>query len=672
MVYSRLYLRLKCRASQLEAYYLMTPSHYVGQRSSATENFITLFSLLGIGVYLLLHYGAFAFNQSFHLTTSVLVQSASHPNLSLPSIHLTLMPEQLVLQAILLLGGMPLVYQLLIKLARGQVGADILAAVSIITASYLQEYLAGSLVVLMLSGGAVLEAYAVRKASSVLEALASRLPTIAHKKHSDTLLDIHTDQVSIGDVLVIYPHELCPVDGIVIEGISTMDESYLTGEPYLMEKTTGSTVMSGAINGASALTIKATKLAIDSRYAKIMTVMENSQQHRPTLRRLGDQLGSYYTPLALVIACLAWWLSADEMRFLAVLVIATPCPLLIAVPVTLISSISLAAKREIIIKNPAILETISGCSTAIFDKTGTLTYGRPVLTKIYPLPSIDEREVLSLVASVERFSKHPLSSAIINAAKQAGVPILDVTNITESPGAGMTAVVAEKLITITHRKMLLNTASATLPQLPPVCDGLECLILIDNQYVATMQFRDEIRADSSSFITHLQPNHLFNKVMLVSGDRESEVRFLAEQVGIKHVFYNQSPEQKLALVRAETAKAKTIFLGDGINDAPALMAATIGIAFGQNSDITSQAADAVIMDSKLLKVDELIHIGKRMRNIALQSAIGGMSLSLIGMVMASMGLISPVNGAIAQEFIDLFAVINALRAAIPPKNLTDF
>ncbi len=651
----------------------MTRPQYVGQRSSRMEKLITLFGSLGIGVYLLLHYGAFSFNQTFHLTTSLLVQTASHADLSLPSIHVTLMPEQLVLQCVLLLGGVPLIYQLLSKLARGQVGADILAAVSIITASYLHEYLAGSLVVLMLSGGAVLEAYAVRKASSVLEALASRLPTIAHKKQSDSIIDMHTDQVSIGDVLVIYPHELCPVDGLVIEGVSTMDESYLTGEPYLMEKTTGSAVMSGAINGTSALTIKATKLAIDSRYAKIMTVMENSQQHRPTLRRLGDQLGSYYTPLALVIACLAWWLSADEMRFLAVLVIATPCPLLIAIPVTIISSISLAAKREIIIKNPAILETISSCSTAIFDKTGTLTYGRPVLTKIYPIPSIDEREVLSLVASVERFSKHPLSSAIINAATHAGVSLVEVTDITEAPGAGMTGVAAKKTITITHRKnILLSTAAANMPQLPPVCDGLECLILIDNQYVATMQFRDEIRADSSSFITHLQPNHLFNKVMLVSGDRESEVRFLAEQVGIKHVFYNQSPEQKLALVRAETAKAKTIFLGDGINDAPALMAATIGIAFGQNSDITSQAADAVIMNSKLLKVDELIHIGKRMRIIALQSAIGGMGLSIVGMVMASMGLISPINGALAQEFIDLFAVLNALRAAIPPKNLTDF
>jgi len=211
-----------------------------------------------------------------------------------------------------------------------------------------------------------------------------------------------------------------------------------------------------------------------------------------------------------------------------------------------------------------------------------------------------------------------------------------------------------------------------LARLPEVGGGLECIALIDGQYVATLQFRDEVRADSSSFINHLQPSHLFDRVMLVSGDRESEVRYLAEQVGIEQVHFSQSPEQKLALVRAETRKAKTVFLGDGINDAPALTAATIGIAFGQNSDITGEAADAVIMDSSLQKVDELFHIGERMRKIALQSAIGGMALSVVGMGAAGMGYLTPVAGALAQELIDVLAILNALRAALPPKTLSDF
>jgi heavy metal translocating P-type ATPase len=518
----------------------------------------------------------------------------------------------------------------------------------------------------------VLETYAVRKASSVLEALSRRMPSVAHRKSGDQLVDITTAQVVIGDTLLILPHELCPVDGTVLEGSSTMDESYLTGEPYMMSKTSGSLVMSGAINGDSALTIRADKLAIDSRYAKIMEVMKSSEQYRPNIRRLGDQLGALYTPLAVIIALSAWAISGDVVRFLAVLVIATPCPLLIGIPVTIISSISLAARREIIIKNPAILETIGTCRTAIFDKTGTLTYGRPSLTALIPGLGYEEQQVLRLIASLERYSKHPLSRAIVSAAEKSDLALLSVTHITELPGEGLEGNVEGRQIKLTSRKNCIEQHPELAESLPPVSGGLECVALIDQAYAATLQFRDEVRTDSSSFINHLKPSHLFDKVMLVSGDRESEVRFLAEQVGIEHVYFSQSPEQKLDLVRHETKLAKTVFLGDGINDAPALTAATIGIAFGQNSDITGESADAVIMDSSLLKVDELFHIGERMRKIALQSAVGGMALSLIGMVFAGLGYLTPVAGAITQEIIDVFAVLNALRAALPPKSLSDF
>jgi len=247
-----------------------------------------------------------------------------------------------------------------------------------------------------------------------------------------------------------------------------------------------------------------------------------------------------------------------------------------------------------------------------------------------------------------------------------------VTQITELPGEGLKGNVDGKQIQITSRKKYIEQHPEVAEELPPVSGGLECVTLIDGVYAATLQFRDEIRTDSSSFISHLRPKHRFDRVMLVSGDRESEVRYMAEQVGIEHVFFSQSPEQKLELVKKETQLAKTIFLGDGINDAPSLTAATIGIAFGQNSDITGESADAVIMDSSLLKVDELFHIGERMRKIALQSAIGGMALSLIGMVFAGLGYLTPVAGAVTQEIIDVFAVLNALRAAVPPRKLSDF
>jgi len=638
---------------------------------ATSENIIAILSLLGIGAYLVLHYALDIGHDVYTLSLNAALNSAV-AELYQGQLAIPIELVQLPLLAVLVLGGIPLVYQLSVKLGQGDWGADLLAGISIVTAVLLDEYLAGSLVVLMLSGGVVLEAYAVRKASSVLEALAKRMPSVAHRKSGDELADITTEQVSIGDTLLILPHEICPVDGTVLEGASTMDESYLTGEPYMMSKVSGSQVMSGAINGDSPLTIRADKLAIDSRYAKIMEVMKSSEQYRPNIRRLGDQLGALYTPLAVIIALSAWAMSGDVIRFLAVLVIATPCPLLIGIPVTIISSISLAARREIIIKNPAILETIGICRTAIFDKTGTLTYGRPSLTALIPGEGHNEQEVLMLIASLERYSKHPLSSAIVKAAEKSALSLLNVTNITELPGEGLKGNVDGKLIQITSRKKIVEQHPDVAEVLPPITGGLECVVLIDDTYAATLQFRDEVRTDSSLFINHLKPSHLFDKVMLVSGDRESEVRFLADQVGIEHVYFSQSPEQKLALVRAETQLAKTVFLGDGINDAPALTAATIGIAFGQNSDITGESADAVIMDSSLLKVDELFHIGQRMRKIALQSAVGGMALSLIGMVFAGLGYLTPVAGAITQEIIDVLAVLNALRAAIPPKTLSDF
>jgi heavy metal translocating P-type ATPase len=638
---------------------------------STADKFILALSLIGMGGYLLLRYGFNLQDQTFFLSLQAAFESPAS-NLFSGQLRLPLSLVQMPLYAVILLGGVPLLWRILADFFQGDFGADLLAGLSIAVAVWLGENLAASLVVLMLASGVVLESYAVNKASSVLAALAKRMPAIAHRKVDGELTDIPTAKVAIGDLLLVLPHEICPVDGTVIEGNGSMDESYLTGEPYHMEKTSGSQVMSGAVNGDSALLIRADKLVVDSRYAKITEVMRRSEQDRPQLRRLGDQLGAWYMPLSLSIAGFCWWYYGDVTRFLSVLVIATPCPLLIGIPVVIISSISLAAKREIIVKNPAILENIGRCRTAIFDKTGTLTYGRPVLTQLLPAPGFDANTVLRLIGSLERYSRHPLSGSIVKAAESAGIPWLTTDKIKELPGAGIVGIVNGKQVQVTSRKATLAQQEELADQLPPAADGLECIVLIDNHYAAQLQFRDEVRADSPSFVNHLQPKHAFDKVMIVSGDRESEVRYLAEQVGIEHVHFNQSPEQKLAIVKQETLAAKTVYLGDGINDAPALTAATIGIAFGENSDITGESADAVIMDSSLLKVDELFHIGERMRRIALQSAVGGILLSLVGMAFAGMGYITPVAGAVLQEVIDVIAIANALRAAIPPKTLSDF
>lgn len=571
----------------------------------------------------------------------------------------------------LAIGGSILIFELIRKLLNFQFGSDLLAGMSIVTAILLEEYLAGSLVVLMLSGGETLENYAIRTASKMLEVLAKRAPTTAHRKKSGVIEDIPVEKIVIGNTILIFPHEICPVDGEVIAGNGVMDESYLTGEPFLISKAPGSEVLSGSINGDASLTIKSTKLAQDSRYAKIMQVMSESEQKRPRMRRLADQLGAWYTPLAIIIAVLAWAISDNAVRFLAVLVIATPCPLLIAIPVAIIGSISLCAKRGILIKNPIVLEQIDQCKIMIFDKTGTLTYGKPTLTEQTVYNNNNPTKVLKLVASIERYSKHPLASAILEKAEEENIKLIDAQQISEPKGAGLQGTVDGHEVIITSRKQLdkfsLGKDVAFLPQ----GAGLECVILIDHQLAAHYRFRDSPRDDSTSFIQHLPPKHGIEKVMIVSGDREEEVRYLANYVGISQVYAGKSPEEKVDIVVKETQQAKTAYLGDGINDAPALLAATVGIAFGRNSDITAEAAGAVVMENSLEKVDEFLHISKRMRTIALQSAIGGMLLSILGMIVAAFGFLPPVAGAITQEIIDVVAIMNSLRTIWKPNIMSD-
>ncbi|MGD8319998.1 MAG: heavy metal translocating P-type ATPase [Gemmatimonadota bacterium] len=563
--------------------------------------------------------------------------------------------------------GTPLVLELLEKLLKREFGSDLLGGISIVTSILLGEYLAGSIIVLMLSGGEALERYALRSASSVLAALAKRLPSIAHRKRGPRMEDVALEDVAVGDTLLIHPHEICPVDGVVMEGHGVMDESYLTGEPFEMTKTAGSPVISGAINGHSALTIRATNRAEDSRYAKIMEVMRESEAGRPQLRRLGDQLGAVYTPIALAIALLAWLMSGESVRFLAVLVIATPCPLLIGIPIAIIGSISLCARRAIIVKRPVVLEQIASCRTAIFDKTGTLTYGAPELTEEIVAPEFGQKDVLALVASVERYSKHPLARAIVAAAEAKGLALPEASEVNEAPGQGLRGSVAGHRLQITSRGGVEAERPDGIQHLPPPGGGLECAVVLDGRYAATFRFRDAPKAESRTFVDHLRPKHRIERVMIVSGDRESEVRYLAEEVGITEIHAQKSPEEKLAIVRHETGAAKTLFVGDGINDAPAMMAATVGMAIGENSDVTAEAAGVVVMGNSLEKVDEFMHISDRMRRIALQSAVGGMALSVIGMGLAATGNLSPVNGALAQEVIDVLAILNALRAAWPPK-----
>jgi heavy metal translocating P-type ATPase len=575
----------------------------------------------------------------------------------------------LILIVFIAISSLPLCVDLLREVAKRNFGVDLLAVLSIGTALVLHEYWVAAIVILMLSGGKTLEEFATRRASSVLGALAKRMPRTAHRVEGDgSINDIDTRSIHIGDRVVMYPHELCPVDGLVLSGDGRMDESFLTGEPFLISKAPGSVVLSGAVNGDTALTIRATKLPQDSRYAKIVEVLHASEQNRPQIRRLGDRLGSWYTPFAVGLALASWAFSGTPERFLAVIVVATPCPLLIAIPVAVIGAISLGARHGIVIKDPSILEKLQSCKSFIVDKTGTLTYGKPSLTEVVVLGKWPRAAILRSAATLERYSKHPLASALIEAAEAEQLALANAEDVSESPGKGLAGHVEGHAITLTGRGKIPPDIAELLP---PVSRGLECIVLIDSKLAALLRFHDQPREDSKPFLQHLDTLHDIHEIVLLSGDRPAEVAHFAKRMGITTVYGGMSPEQKVAVVREITARNPTLYLGDGINDAPAMMSATAGVALGVNSEITSEAAGAVVLQASLTSVDELIHIGRRMRRIAITSAVGGMALSVAGMCAAAAGYLSPIQGALLQEAIDLASILNSLRMILPVGTLSD-
>lgn len=574
------------------------------------------------------------------------------------------------LYAVIILGGIPLLFQILLKIFKGNIGADLIAFIALILAIFLQENITAVLIILMLASGQALEEFASHRASFVLEALAQRMPSSAHLKQDNNFLDINISEIKIGDLIAVFPHEICPVDGEIVQGSGTMDESYLTGEPYKISKTIGSKVLSGAINGDSLFVIQANNLPADSRYGKIIKVMEQAKEQKPEIRKIADKIGAIFAPITFVVAFASYFFTGSLVNFLAVLTIATPCPLIIAVPIAIISAISISARHGIIIKDARILEKLSTCTTAIFDKTGTLTYGEPKLSEVLTFDNYSANEIIQKTASLERYSRHPLANAVLNEAKKRNLILLDAQNISEKAGFGMIGNINDKEVIITNRDKINNFISPLKP-IPEHIEGMECIIVINQKIVGLLKFRDEERQESHSFVSHLTPNHNFKKIILLSGDKASEANFLASRLGIETVYSSQSPEQKLEIVKNETSLAPTLFMGDGINDAPALMLASVGIAFGKNNNITSESSGAVILESNLLKVDELLHISIFTRKIIMQSAVGGMILSIIGMIFASMGYISPSQGAIFQQIIDILAILNSLRLTISKEIFSD-
>ncbi|WP_448851918.1 heavy metal translocating P-type ATPase [Corynebacterium sp. 335C] len=583
---------------------------------------------------------------------------------------------RLPLIAVVAVGGVPLIRDVVAAMIKYDGGADMLAAISIVTSVLLGEWPVAAIIVLMLSGGEALEEAASKRASRTLDAIAKRTPTVAHRLRGEDLSagfdDVAADDVEVGDLIAVLPHELCPVDGEVAAGHGAMDESYLTGEPYVVSKSAGSAVMSGAVNGEGTLTVRATARAEDSRYAQIVGVLKEAEENRPPMRRLADRLGAWYTVVAVVLGAAGWIISGDPSRFLAVVVVATPCPLLIGVPVAIIGAISLSAKRGIIIRDPGLLERVSTVDEILFDKTGTLTYGRPSITEIAVTPGTDADAMLAAAAALEGYSRHPLAAAVRDGAAGRGLELPPVTEVAEKPGYGLVGVVGGREVALTSRAAAERADADGAAELPRTVSGMETAVLVDGRVAGLIRFRDLPRANAGDFLAHLPGRHGVRRTMILSGDRESEVRHLADEVGIDEVHAGLSPEDKLAIVRERTSRGRTLFLGDGINDAPAMTAATAGVAFGAANDVTTEAAGAVVLDSSLERLDDLLHIGRRMRRIALQSVIAGMGLSALGMVLAVFGLLPPLAGAIAQEVIDVLVVLNAARVALVRGPLSDF
>ena len=559
-----------------------------------------------------------------------------------------------------MVAALPVLYGIGKELLNGNWSTDLIAAVSILTGIITGQYLVALIIIVMIRGGAILERYAIGRASSALSALAERLPTIAHRKVGKDHEDVKLDVVNVGDQLLIFPHEVSPADGVVVNGQGRMDESFLTGEPYEVKKAPGVEVISGATNGESLLEIRVLRRPQDSRYAQIMSVMRDSELRRPRIRRLADQLGAWYSPIALLIAAGAGWWAHDWQRFLAVIVVATPCPLLISIPVALIGSISRAARAGIIIRDPAILEEMPRIKTFIFDKTGTLTRGKPQLVNVIAAHGHSADEALRQIASLERYSKHPLAAPLLNSALAKGLVLLDADEVIEEAGQGLSAKMGEHQYSVLGRKQYQG--GEVLPPLPP--GHLECLLLQDRTLVATFHFFDAPRGDTRLFLDHLGPKHGGSRTVLLTGDQPATAHQLAAQVGIAEVLAGQSPEQKLAFIHEANRAGPTLYVGDGINDAPALAAATVGIAFGSGSNVTGAAASAVVLEPSLAKIDELLHLAIRFRRIALVSTVGGLGLSAVGMGFAAMGYLPPLYGALVQEAIDVLSVLNALRTSL--------
>lgn len=547
----------------------------------------------------------------------------------------------------------------------GHFGVDAIAFIAMVASIIMGEPLAGVIVAMMYSGGNLLEDYARGKAQRELRSLRDRTPHIAHRWEGEHLVDVAADDVRAGNELLVRAGELLPVDGHLLDVRAKLDESTVTGEPLPEMKAKGDALRSGTVNAGEAFRYQASASAGESTYAGIVRMVEAAQTAKAPFIRMADRFALLLLPATLMVAGLAWWLSEDPIRALAVLVVATPCPLILAAPVAFIGGVSRAACRGILMKGSSAIEALAQIRTAIFDKTGTLTEGGARLIALDTAPNSDGDTILRLVASLEQASHHVLAETLVTLAREKALPLSQPTNVREYRGSGLEGIVDGKYVRAGSQSLVLGDASVP-PWVHAVSQdaksaALAIFVAVDGNVVACLIMADAVRPDAAEMLRHLR-NAGVNRVLMVTGDDPGTAAAVAATLAIDEVRAGCSPAEKVAVVTAERSRQPTMMVGDGINDAPALAAADVGVAMGaRGATASSEAADVVILVDRIDRVAEAIAIAQRTQMIALQSIVVGVGLSGIAMIFAALGKIPPVAGAFLQEGIDVAVIINALR-----------
>lgn len=564
------------------------------------------------------------------------------------------------------------------SLRRGVVGVDVIALLAIIGALALGEDLAAIIIALMVAGGGALEEFAQSRARRELAALIDRSPRNAHRQEAGRILDVPLNAVRPDDMLLIKPGEIVPVDGIVAADAATLDESALTGEPVPVTRGQGESIRSGVMNADGPFTLRASATAEHSTYAAVVRLVRAAEQNRPPLVRLADRWALWFLFITLALAAGAWWLTGDAVRALAVLVVATPCPLILAAPVALISGVSRAARRGIIVKDPGVLERLARIRTALFDKTGTLTTGTPRVTGVEALDGFDPDEVLRFAASLAQVSQHVVAAAIVMAARSFGLELTLPSDVEEIAGGGLAGAVDGKRVVIGSAGLLeavgiAPPAEGSVARMAAAASSA-AWVAVEGRIAGVLLLADRIRPETPRALRVLRRAGV-TRLVMISGDRPSTAEAVASAVGLDAVHAELTPAGKIEVVRTERATAPTMMAGDGINDAPALAAADVGVAMGaRGATSAAEAADVVLLVDRLDRVADAVLIAIRTRGIALQSILAGMALSAAGMIAAAFGYLPPVAGALVQEAIDVAVILNALRAltgVAGPKPLTD-